>query len=44
MHLKYLKRDDILNQFKLNAKTMAKKFDLETIVSNYEAAICKCFK
>lgn len=34
--LKILKNEDILNQFKLNAKKTAKKFDLETIVSTYE--------
>jgi N-acetyl-alpha-D-glucosaminyl L-malate synthase BshA len=39
--LKILKRDDILNEFKLNAKTIAKKFDLETIVSDYEALYVK---
>lgn len=39
--LKILKRNDILNEFKLNAKTIAKKFDLETIVSDYEALYVK---
>ena len=34
--LRILKNEDILNQFKLNAKKTAKKFDLETIVSTYE--------
>lgn len=34
--LRIFKNEDILNQFKLNAKKTAKKFDLETIVSTYE--------
>lgn len=34
--LRILKNEDILNQFKLNAKKTAKKFDLEAIVSTYE--------
>jgi N-acetyl-alpha-D-glucosaminyl L-malate synthase BshA len=34
--LRILEDENVLNQFKLNAKNMAKKFDLEAIVSNYE--------
>jgi N-acetyl-alpha-D-glucosaminyl L-malate synthase BshA len=34
--LKILENEEVLNQFKKNAKETAKKFDLEAIVSNYE--------
>lgn len=34
--IKILKNKDVLGQFKLNAKSIAEKFDLDTIVSDYE--------
>ncbi len=34
--IKILQNEEVLNQFKLNAKKTAEKFDLETIVGQYE--------